>query len=240
MISGGRLGNLVDLRIPLNQFDSFSNSYEGELSNALGVFGGDPSFFIEQKVQVLAREIGKKSVREILDFGSGVGLAVPFILKYLEPYRLTCTDESIESLRILKARFPRVETVKFDYTDGQLFDLVFISNVLHHVDQSRRQLVLSEVCKRLAPNGLIAIFEHNPMNPMTRFVVDRCEFDKGVVLLKKRESELLIRGLPGIVLRSSGYCLFFPKALRRLAKFDRHLKRFPLGAQYFVIGERLV
>lgn len=223
----------------MNQFDSFSNSYEGELGNALGVFGADPSFFVEQKVQVLAREIGKKSVREILDFGSGVGLAVPFILKYLEPDRLTCTDESIESLTTLKSRFPSVDTVKFESTEGRLFDLVFISNVLHHVEQSRRQLVLSEVCKRLAPNGRIAIFEHNPVNPMTRFVVDRCEFDKGVVLLKKRESEKLIRGLSNIALRSSGYCIFFPKALRWLAKFDRHLKRFPLGAQYFVIGERL-
>ena len=61
----------------------------------------------------------------------------------------------------------------------------------------------------LAPKGRLLVFEHNPA---TRWVVSRCPFDTGAVLLRPAEMADLMRqaGLRGI---GQNYIVFFPAAL---------------------------
>jgi len=82
------------------------------------------------------------------------------------------------------------------------------------------------------PDGLVAVFEHNPLNPLTRRVVRSCAFDEGVELIGRRELEQLFRAA-GLIVADSEYLLFFPW---RADALERRLTRLPLGAQHVVTG----
>ena len=84
------------------------------------------------------------------------------------------------------------------------------------------------------PGGLVAVFEHNPLNPLTRLVVRRCAFDEGVVLVRRRDLERLVASGGRDV--ASRYLLFTPwKATWAL---ERRLGGVPFGAQYVTYAAR--
>ena len=65
--------------------------------------------------------------------------------------------------------------VDYIHYDGALipledasFDLAFASCVLHHIEPVERARATSELARVLRPGGLVAIYEHNPLNPLTR------------------------------------------------------------------------
>ena len=85
----------------------------------------------------------------------------------------------------------------------------------------------------MRPGGLVVVYEHNPLNPLTRVAVSRCEFDEGVELLSRGETKSLLRraGLEPI---ESRYIAFFPWRGRGLRALEHGLARLPLGGQYVV------
>ena len=137
-------------------------------------------------------------------------------------------------------RNPTVRYRTFDgrrspYGDGA-FDLVFAICVLHHVEPAARLDFVQELVRVTRPGGVVAVFEHNPLNPLTRLVVSRCAFDEGVVLVRRRALERLLVG-PATDEVTSRYILFTPwKATRGL---ERPLGRVPLGAQYVTYAARV-
>ena len=86
------------------------------------------------------------------------------------------------------------------------------------------------------PGGVLAVIEHNPLNPLTRLAVSRCEFDDDAVLLGRRRTERLLRAARLELHPPSRYIAFFPWRNALLAKTERALRRIPLGAQYVVTG----
>ena len=84
---------------------------------------------------------------------------------------------------------------------------------------------------------MLAIYEHNPFNPLTRLAVSRCEFDEGVELLGRAETEAMLRAA-GLAPAESRYVAFFPWRGRAFRAVERVLARLPLGAQYVVAGVR--
>ena len=44
--------------------------------------------------------------------------------------------------------------------------------------------LLAEIRRVLKPQGLLFVFEHNPLNPLTRHAVDTCPFDENAVLIR--------------------------------------------------------
>ncbi|MDX6449784.1 MAG: polyisoprenyl-phosphate glycosyltransferase, partial [Gaiellaceae bacterium] len=119
----------------------------------------------------------------------------------------------------------------------QSFDLAFAVNVFHHVDPPDRAALAAELARVVRPGGIVAVFEHNPLNPLTRLVVSRCEFDAGVELLSTREvSALLTRaGLQPVERR---YILFFPWRAAFLQRLEARLGPVPLGAQHLTAARR--
>jgi len=84
----------------------------------------------------------------------------------------------------------------------------------------------------LKPGGLAVIFEHNPLNPVTRYVVRSCPIDDDAVLLWPRQLKRLFReaAFDGVETKT---LLSVPPQGRFLTWLDyRLLGRLPFGAQY--------
>ena len=93
--------------------------------------------------------------------------------------------------------------------------------------------ILKNLRNLCAPSGTLAIFEHNPVNPITRKIVHDCPFDEGVTLISPRSlrGRLTAAGWHG--LRRS-YISFVPPKLKRVKRVERFLTWCPLGGQYFI------
>jgi hypothetical protein len=87
----------------------------------------------------------------------------------------------------------------------------------------------------LKPGGLMTVFEHNPVNPVTRHIVATCPFDENAVLLASAElkARQTAAGFRGVKVAYTG---FFPGALRRLRPLERFMTALPVGAQYYTVA----
>ncbi len=119
--------------------------------------------------------------------------------------------------------------------DAGAYDITFAVCVLHHVEAGSRAALVGEMARVTRPGGLVALYEHNPFNPLTRLAVSRCDFDKGVVLLRPSETRRLLTDA-GAHPVESRYIAFFPWEAPSLRRLEQRLARVPLGGQYVVAG----
>ena len=146
---------------------------------------------------------------------------------------------SARSLAIAGHRFGPLATFahgdSLDVLGDRTFDLVFTSCVFHHIEADRHVDLLRRLRGRLAPEGVTVVFEHNPLNPVTRYIVATCPFDENAVLLPARVLATRQReaGFRRIETRYTG---FFPHALARLRAAEPHLSWCPIGAQYYTLA----
>jgi SAM-dependent methyltransferase len=137
---------------------------------------------------------------------------------------------------------PSARYTQFDGTtfpvDDEAFDLAFAVCVLHHVSPPERFQFASELRRVVRPGGVVAVFEHNPFNPLTRVAVSRCELDEGVALLRRRQSARLLADA-GLRVEQRSYILF-TRSRRWSARVDRALRWCPAGAQHYVAACRPV
>jgi hypothetical protein len=108
--------------------------------------------------------------------------------------------------------------------------------VLHHVPPEERARFAAESHRVVRTGGIVAVFEHNPLNPLTRVAVSRCQFDDGVKLLGRGQVARLLTAAQLQVERGS-YIFFTPSA-RWSAPSDRALAWCPVGAQHYVAARR--
>ena len=118
------------------------------------------------------------------------------------------------------------------------FDLIFVALVFHHIEPELRSKVINDISDLLQKGGNIFIFEHNPYNPVTSYLVNTCIFDADAVLLKNGElCKLLIEAKLSI--NASRYTLFFPSFLQKLRFIEPMLGYLPLGGQYFISATKI-
>jgi SAM-dependent methyltransferase len=117
------------------------------------------------------------------------------------------------------------------------FDLVYSSGVFHHIPPGERTSSLALIYEALRPGGVVAIAEHNPWNPATRYLVRMCPFDEEVHLLRPAETTRLLEAA-GFNVLSRHFVSFFPGFLRALSGIESSLTAVPLGAQYIVLARR--
>jgi SAM-dependent methyltransferase len=115
-------------------------------------------------------------------------------------------------------------------------DVCFAICVFHHVPRSQRRALIEEMKRVCRPGGVLAIFEHNPWNPLTRRAVRDCEFDADAELLTRRETTRLLADA-GLAPRGR-YIEFFTREGRLLRRVEAGLGWLPLGAQYVVFARR--
>jgi SAM-dependent methyltransferase len=216
------------------EFDRFAGSYRAVLDGSVG----SAAYFAEGKALWLRDQLGADFAGRVLDFGCGIGLLCEAILRALPGVHLTGFDVSADSLASVPASVrTQAQLTSDEATIGDSYDLIVISNVLHHVPLTERDGLLAALVARLAPAGRLVVFEHNPLNPMTRWVVAHCPFDDDAVLLWPAETlERLARA--GLGAPQRAWVAFLPPALGRWRSWERHLQRLPLGAQYVAWGSR--
>ena len=89
----------------------------------------------------------------------------------------------------------------------------------------------------LKPGGLALVFEHNPRNPLTMRIVNRCPFDADAVLLRSEKTIALFEQI-GMIDVHTRYILSVPAANHTLRRVDRAFGRLPFGAQYYVSAQK--
>jgi hypothetical protein len=81
------------------------------------------------------------------------------------------------------------------------------------------------------------VFEHNPLNPLTRHVVNSCEFDENAELIMAPTMRRRVREA-GFGTAEVRYRIFFPHLLRALRPLEPLMTWLPLGAQYYVAARK--
>ncbi|HET8697912.1 MAG TPA: class I SAM-dependent methyltransferase [Gammaproteobacteria bacterium] len=225
------------------EFDKFAAEYRAMHAANIKLSGEDPEYFAEYKVIDLAAELARSARAsaarpEILDFGAGIGYSVPFFRKHLPQARVTCLDVSRKSLDIGAATHGQFAEFKhFDGAtipcDANAFDVALASCVFHHIPHAEHLALLGEIRRVLKPGGLLLVFEHNPLNPLTRHAVNTCEFDEHaeLILAPRMRRRAQAAGFAAADVR---YRIFFPHFLRGLRPMEPALAWLPLGAQYYV------
>ena len=222
--------------------DDVATRYEEELARGLVVSGEGRDFFARGRVEHLARCLREPAfpVRSVLDFGCGTGDTCPLLREILGAERVTGTDSSEESLAAAREHHAGdaigfVTEAELARCDG--FDLVYSNGTFHHIPPDERNGVVRGIHSRLRPGGLFALFENNPWNPGTRFVMSRIPFDRDAVVLAAPEAKGLLRSAGFEIVRND-FLFVFPRSLRWLRRLEALLSPYPIGAQYLVLGRR--
>ena len=224
------------------EFDKVADEYLAIHSHNIGFTGEAPEYFARYKIEELRRRwtaAGKSDPAAILDFGTGIGASLPHLARNFPNAKLTALDVSQKCLAVAQARGVAADFVCYEGDQIPLqneeFDLVFSSCVFHHIPAAEHIRLLVQLRGLLRPGGWLVIFEHNPVNPVTRYIVATCEFDENAVLiragnLKAREKAA---GFSRVTVAYTG---FFPGALRFLRGLEPYLSSVPVGAQYYTLA----
>ena len=232
------------------EFDEYAaGGYSAGMENrAKRLAGQDAAVFIDLKVSWLMEDLkrhpldGGESTR-VLDYGCGTGL----FLRRLRHFNFSGTmcgcDPSSGMLEQARGGWRTVapEFVHFDgqhlpYSDGS-FNLVIACAVLHHIPVTERGAVYREITRVLTVGGRLCVFEHNPWNPITRWVVAHTPIDRDAVLLTAREVREGMRGA-GLTPARTANMMFVPPRFRWAWRFEHYASRIPFGGQYATVADK--
>jgi SAM-dependent methyltransferase len=223
----------------VTDFDRYASGYREAVERSIAFARTDLDFFTRAKARELlssaARRVGEPRSLSFVDVGCGPGETDRFLQGQVG--RLTGVDVVPALAEAARESNPWVEYEIID-DDRELpfaaatFDVSFAICVLHHVPRGRRAELVREMGRVTRPGGLVAIFEHNPWNPLTRRAVAGCEFDADASLLTRRETVRLLRDAFTEI--EGAYILFFTRDSRPLRWIEDRLRPIALGAQYVV------
>ena len=225
-------------------FDQYKDSYRDAVEESIAFAGGDADRYVGAKARLLTelagRHLGTPSKLDVLDLGCGPGETDAFLEGAFGA--LHGVDLSAALVERAAERNPWASYSAYEEGDqlpygDATFDLSFAICVFHHVPAEERLDLVAEMRRVTRPGGLVAIFEHNPLNPLTRRAVRDCAFDDDAVLLPRGEARRLIEG-SGMRPIESPFIIFFPRRGERRDRIERRLGWLPLGAQYYVAGRR--
>lgn len=230
------------------EFDRHAASYDGGIDNSVKRMMGDADSFIAVKARwLMHREPGLLAGSlSLLDYGCGAGDLMRVLADMGARARFTGCDVSAGMLAEAGRRWPPVlgpapelepqDGARTPFADDK-FDVVVISAVLHHVPPDERAAVYAELGRVLKPDGRLYVFEHNPRNPLVRYVIARTPIDANAILLDAREVRQGLRDAGRYEL-ATDYLMFMPPGMAFLGFVDRALAWLPLGAQYAVAARK--
>lgn len=223
------------------EFDQYAHEYTDLHEASIRASGEDPAYFAAYKAKYMAAHLGPRSqtsVLSILDFGCGIGNTISHLRRVFPKAQLHGADLSGESIQLAnkshahEATFRAIEDSRLPYTD-QSFDVAVAACVFHHIPPAERAYWMSELRRVLKPGGVVFVFEHNVLNPLTVKAVKDCPFDADAILLPRAELLKLARQNTFDDV-SARYIVFFPRILAVFRPLEPIMGWIPVGAQYVV------
>lgn len=220
-------------------FDQHADKYSETINCSLRKFGVKHDFFAAHKARLLAKLLQQQGLRpqgcRLLDVGCGTGVLHAYINGQFA--HIDGVDSSRESIRVAAERFPMNGYVAYSgnrlpYGDNT-FDVAIAVAVFHHVPPADRPGLASEMLRVLRADGLAVVFEHNPLNPVTRHIVSTCELDKDAILLRPSELRSLFVSAGARSIRTRTV-LTVPPFNTLMFRVDKCFGYLPFGAQYYL------
>lgn len=217
-------------------FNQTKTSYRESIEQSIRFSGKNHDFFLKRKALLIKKFLASLKVEspKILDIGCGHGL----IHRFLQDQALTGVDPAAEVIEMARESNPQVAYVCNDGRTlpfaSQSFDAALCLCVLHHVPKNEWIPFLREMKRVIRPGGLGIIFEHNPYNPLTRYVVRRCPLDEGVTLATRSRLQQALQQA-GFTSFYSRYLFLTPFDHPLFLRLDNSFGKIPLGAQYFTV-----
>lgn len=224
-------------------FNESKDYYRESINKTIAIAGVDHVFVMATKGQMIndliANHFSPSARVSVLDVGCGHGYVHPPLLA--AGHKVTGVEIAADVLELARKAQPQAEYRAYDgdtlpFPDAS-FDVAIAMCVVHHVPVPKWSDFVREIRRVVRPGGLIAIFEHNPLNPFTRYVVATSPLDVGVTMVRRRLLERLFRNA-GCSAVHSDYIFFTPFVHPFFRWVDRQLRWLPLGAQYFTLAER--
>ncbi|MEO8879637.1 MAG: class I SAM-dependent methyltransferase [Gemmatimonadaceae bacterium] len=223
------------------EFDAYAENYDEALAQGLSFTGETKDYYASGRVAWLAKRLAARmhAVRSVMDFGCGTGSGVPFLFDGLGARMVHGVDVSGPSLDIARATHTRdgATFALIEERVGPTFDLAFCNGVFHHIPVADRHGAAAYVHESLVPGGYFALWENNPWNPGTRYIMSRVPFDRDAITLTPPETRKLLRDA-GFDIVTTDYLFVFPHALRTLRALEKFLAPLPLGGQYLVLARK--
>lgn len=220
------------------EFDKFADEYDSVHSASIKLSGESSDFFARNKVKSVFDRVNRLGLKidALLDFGCGIGNSIPHCKNMFPGALIHGVDISSRCLSVASQRFSDI--AKFEKIApgslaliNQTYDIIFSACVFHHIPPERHVSWLRELREVGRPGALLAVFEHNPWNPLTRYVVRTSPLDQDAQLVS---AVALARAASAAGWREITweYQMFFPHVLAALRPLERLFRRVPLGAQY--------
>ncbi len=213
------------------------------------LFDPEGHYFIEIKARILeqiaARYFGGRRDLRLLDVGTGLGI----FEKFLSPAfaNIMAVDLSFEMLQVARIKqafsspssaYLQANAFHLPFEDASA-DLIFMSCVLHHLEEAEINATLKELARVCSPEGRIVFFEHNPYNPFTQWVVRTTPLDRSACLINYRRLTCKAEAAGIHILDRKFFLYGTPPIDRAINRLLPGLGRLPFGGQFALVGERI-
>lgn len=225
------------------EFDRFAENYDEAINKGLAASGETKEYFARGRINMVKKRLAELSFfpEVVLDFGCGTGAAIPFLRELSSVKAIYGVDVSPKSIEVAQRLNPYNE-VRFslikDLPSGLQVDLAYCNGVFHHIPPAERRGAVRAVWTALKPGGLFFLWENNPWNPGTRYVMKKVPFDRDAIALPPPEGKRLLAE-NGFQIVARDFAFYFPASLKFARGLEPLLVKAPLGAQYCVIGRKV-
>jgi ubiquinone/menaquinone biosynthesis C-methylase UbiE len=214
--------------------------YRKNLAASRAISGDAATFFAEYQAQKLAAWLPEKinAPISILDFGCGDGLITSFVQHIFVNATTYGVDTSQEHIALAQDIYPGIHfqcvgdaaSQPLPFADNT-FDLIYTTEVLHHIPRKEHTRYCAELLRILKPGGTLTIFELNPLNLATvyRFKTNPLEHD--AQLITPWYARRLLKQYGIVKLR---FYDLFPNMLYHMRILEPYLTWFPFGALYAI------
>jgi SAM-dependent methyltransferase len=226
------------------EFDALADHYAAGCDDKLKtLIGCSQERFLAIKLDLLLRCLDEAGVSpddpdvRYLDFGCGTGDFVNLVAGRSARWSLEACDVSGGMLREAERRHPALASAvtfwdcEASAVPAGAYDLITVICVMHHIQPASWESKLRELWDGIRPGGSLFVFEHNPRNPVTRFMVWREPIDKNAVLIDPSTMASMLSGLGSPDLDITHF-LFLPPRMPGLRTLEGPLARLPFGGQY--------